>query len=51
MGTNQWEIQDPKMEVLYIIVPYKSICCGDIPEMAIELIRLRVSSVSSHVFC
>ena len=27
---NQWEFQDPKMEVLYGTVPYKAIFCGDI---------------------
>ena len=27
---NQWEFQDPKMEVRYGTVPYKAIFCGDI---------------------
>jgi hypothetical protein len=29
--TDQWEFQDPKMEVLYITVPYKGIFSRDIP--------------------
>ena len=29
--TNQWEFQDPKMEVLYCTVPYKGIFSRDIP--------------------
>ena len=30
-GIDQWEIQDPKMEVLYHLRHYETIYCGDIP--------------------
>jgi len=31
INLNQWEFQDPKMEVLYHIRHYKAIFSGDIP--------------------
>ena len=40
LGLDQWEFQDPKMEVLYHVRPYFVGIFSEVPEIPIDLTRV-----------